>query len=61
MKKLKKPLGKGPERPSPWITDMELNKQGLAPTDATYAHSSAFLFTHPDWYLASELLIISGS
>lgn len=57
MKKLTKPLGKGPKRPSPWITDAELRKQGFAPTDATYHHSQAFLNApaHKDWYVRGHL------
>lgn len=55
MRRLTKPLGKGPERPSPWITDKELNAQGIAPTDATYHHSAAFLLPHPNWYVRGHL------
>lgn len=55
MKRLKQKLGAGPDRPSPWITDIELNRQGLAPTDETYAHTAAFLLTHRDWYVRGHL------
>lgn len=55
MKRLPRPLGAGPARPSPWITDAGLNRQGLAPTDDTYAHSAAFLRSHPDWYVRGHL------
>lgn len=43
-------LPKGPKRPSPWITEKEMAKQGLAPTDASYKHTREFLKTHPNWY-----------
>lgn len=55
MKKLATPLGKGPKRPSPWITDAVLAQRKLAPTDATYHHSALFLLGHPDWYVRGHL------
>lgn len=55
MKKLSAPLGKGPKRPSPWITDAALAQRKLAPKDATYHHSALFLLGHPDWYVRGHL------
>ncbi|MFC1545841.1 DNA/RNA non-specific endonuclease, partial [Pseudomonadota bacterium] len=55
MKKYEGKLPKGPKRPSPWITDKELNKDGIAPKDASYKHSRAFLSTRPNWYVRGHL------
>jgi len=43
-------LGKGPKRPSPWITEKDLYRQDIAPSDASYAYSRAFRSNHKDWY-----------
>lgn len=55
MHRMTKPLGKGPERPRPWMTDKELYTQGIAPSDATYAYSALFLLGHPNWYVRGHL------
>ena len=43
-------LGKGPKRPSTWITDKDLAKKKIAPKDGTYKYSKAFRSNHPNWY-----------
>jgi len=43
-------LGKGPDRPSPWITDEILFRQQVAPSDASYKYSRAFRSNHKNWY-----------
>jgi hypothetical protein len=48
-------LGKGPGRPSTWMTVRSLRRQGLAPTDATYRYSIAFRQSHPNWYVRGHL------
>ena len=50
MRRYEGTLPKGPKRPSSWITDKELAKRGIAPKDASYKHSQAFLDNHPNWY-----------
>ncbi len=50
IKRFEGTLSKGPKRPSSWITDKELKRVGLAPTDATYKYSRAFRKAHPNWY-----------
>jgi len=55
MKKYEGTLPTGPKRPSPWLTDKELYKAGIAPSDATYKHSKAFLSTRPNWYVRGHL------
>lgn len=55
MKRFPGTLGKSPKRPSPWITEPDLVKQGLAPTDATYRYSRAFRSANPNWYVRGHL------
>lgn len=55
MKRVTKPLGAGPARPSTWITDDALAAQRLAPTDASYQYSAIFLLSHRDWYERGHL------
>ena len=55
IKKFEGTLGKGPKRPSPWITDKELEDQGIAPNDSTYRYSRAFRSSHPNWYIRGHL------
>ena len=43
IKRIDRPLAKGPPRPSSWITDKDLSRRGIAPSDATYRYSKAFL------------------
>lgn len=43
-------LGKGPERPSPWITEKKLYNQKIASSDASYKYSKAFRSNHKNWY-----------
>ncbi len=50
IKKFEGTLGKGPDRPSSWITDKELAKKKIAPKDGTYKYSRAFRSNHPNWY-----------
>ena len=50
IKRFRGTLGKGPKRPSNWITDKELARAKIAPTDATYRYSPAFRSVHPNWY-----------
>ena len=40
-------LGAGPTRPKPWLTDPELNAQGLAPKDETYHFSNVWRAANP--------------
>ena len=55
IKKFNGTLGKGPGRPSTWLTDKELKEQGIAPNDATYRYSRAFRSSHPNWYVRGHL------
>ena len=55
IKKFSSELAKGPKRPGTWITVPELQRAGLAPTDATYAYSRAFRQSHPNWYVRGHL------
>ncbi|MBI3736624.1 DNA/RNA non-specific endonuclease [Candidatus Sumerlaeota bacterium] len=48
IKKFPGKMGAGPPRPSEWITDKNLFKAGIAPSDKTYAFSAAFRKAHPD-------------
>lgn len=48
-------LPAGPKRPSPWITDPMLFAAGIAPADDSYAHSAAFLSSHPNWFVRGHL------
>jgi len=48
-------LPAGPDRPSQWITDKDLAARGIAPTDATYRYSTAFLQAHSNWYVRGHL------
>ena len=41
-------LSKGPKRPSPWITDIDLYNKGIAPKDASYHFSKTWKEAHPD-------------
>lgn len=50
IRKFDEVLGKGPKRPSPWITEKDLYQQKIAPSDASYAYSRAFRSNHKDWY-----------
>ncbi len=55
IKRFSGELGRGPERPRTWITDRALRRQGIAPTDATYAYSRAFRQSHSNWYVRGHL------
>lgn len=55
LKKYDGDLPKGPKRPSSWMTDKKLWKLGIAPKDATYRHSKAFLSNNPNWYVRGHL------
>jgi len=55
MKRYEGKLPKGPKRPSPWMTDKALYKSGVAPKDASYKHSRAFLSTRPNWFVRGHL------
>ena len=39
INRVNKPLGKGPNRPSTWLTDKKLAKEGIAAKDDTYRNS----------------------
>ena len=41
-------LSKGPKRPSPWITDIDLYNKGIAPKDESYHFSKAWREANPD-------------
>jgi endonuclease G len=49
------PPPKSGERPSSWFTMPELAKQNIAPTDDSYAFSSAFGKSHSNWYERGHL------
>jgi DNA/RNA endonuclease G (NUC1) len=55
MRRVPRKLKTGPKRPSPWITDPELFKAGVAPSDDTYAFSKAFLKQNKNWYERGHL------
>ena len=48
IKKYPGELPKGPKRPSPWITDLNLFNQGIAPKDESYAFSKAWREANPN-------------
>ncbi|HEY4981864.1 MAG TPA: DNA/RNA non-specific endonuclease [Pseudolabrys sp.] len=54
IKRLSPPPVSG-ERPSTWFTMPELADKSIAPTDASYAFSSAFEKTHKNWYERGHL------
>lgn len=55
IKRIDRPLAKGPPRPSSWITDKDLLRRGIAPSDATYRYSKAFLTANKNWYVRGHL------
>ena len=55
MKRYEGTLPKGPKHLTRWITDRELHRRGLAPTDSTYRHSHAFRSSRPNWYVRGHL------
>jgi endonuclease G len=48
MKKYEGDLGTCPPRPNPWITDLDLYAQGIAPKDDSYKFSKHFRKDNPD-------------
>lgn len=55
MREYPRTLRAGPARPSKWITIPDLFDAGIAPSDATYAYSSAFRKQHKNWYARGHL------
>lgn len=55
LKKFPGQLGKGPGRPSSWITIRELARKKLAPFDATYRYSRAFRTKNKNWFVRGHL------
>nr|WP_321451034.1 DNA/RNA non-specific endonuclease [uncultured Carboxylicivirga sp.] len=47
--------GKGPKRPSKWITDKDLYEQGICANDDSYKYSSDFRKEHPNWYARGHM------
>ncbi len=48
IKKYPGELGKGPKRPSPWITDLDLFNQGIAPKDKSYHFAKKWREVNPN-------------
>jgi DNA/RNA endonuclease G (NUC1) len=48
LKKFDGDLGKGPKRPSPWLTDKPLHESKIAPNDKTYHFSNVWRDAHPN-------------
>jgi len=48
LKKFDGELGKGPKRPSPWLTDKPLYEQKIAPNDKTYHFSNIWRNTNSE-------------
>ena len=55
IKRVSPRLGKGVDRPGDWFTVSDLAKQGIAPTDKSYAFSKAFQDAHKNWYERGHL------
>ena len=55
MREYPRTLRRGPARPNKWITVAELFGAGVAPSDDTYAYSSAFRKKHKNWYARGHL------
>jgi endonuclease G, mitochondrial len=55
VRKLEKPLGKSPPRPSKWMADHRLYANQRVPTDSSYRFSAEYRENHPgDWQLQYE-------
>lgn len=55
IKKFDKKCIKTFNRPNTWITDADLNAQGIMPTDTSYSYPKAFRNKKPDWFVRGHL------